>query len=308
MKTSEFAAIGVDVVVTKIAAGVVTFPEGSVQSRRVIPTSPQRGGEAVLADVERLVFELAGEVRAAHRAVQGIGVGVCEIVNHSGDIVSANCLDWTGAVVRQRLSNIAPTVIEADVRAAARAEALFGAGRGASVFLYVSIGTGIASCLVIDGQPFAGACGATGTMASGPLPGFGETASKVILPALEQIASGPALVSRFRAMRGSAHCGQDVLAAAAAGDKSAIDIVQSAAEALGGSIGWLVNVLDPQRVVLGGGLGLSVGRYKDALIDSARRHIWWEGHRELPILPAITGSDAGVIGAAAAAWRHLGSP
>ncbi len=307
MNASDFTAIGVDVGGTKIAAGVVTFPEGSVQARRVIPTLPQRGGEAVLAEVEQMVIGLAGDAQAAHRPVQGVGLGLCEIVNHAGDIVSANCLDWTSTGARQRLSCIAPTIIEADVRAAARAEALFGAGREANVFLYVSIGTGIASCLVIDGQPFAGARGATGTMASGPVPGFGEIASKALLPTLEQIASGPALATRFRALGGGAQCGQDVLAAAEAGDKIAINVIQSAAEALGGSIGWLVNVLDPQLVVLGGGLGLSVGRYRDALIDSARRHVWWEGHRELPILPAITGSDAGVIGAAAAAWKHLGT-
>ena len=143
MNASEFTAIGVDVGGTKIAAGVVTFPDGIVRSGRTLPTLPQRGGEAVLADVERLVSELMDEARAAGRRVDGIGVGVCEIVDRSGGIASANCLAWPGAMVRERLSCLAPTMIEADVRAAARAEALFGAGRGVRVFLYVSIGTGI---------------------------------------------------------------------------------------------------------------------------------------------------------------------
>ena len=303
MSALGFTAIGVDVGGTKIAAAVVTFPEGTVHGRRVIPTLPHRGAAAVLADVERLTAELAAGSRAEGRPVDGIGVGVCEIVDNSGHIVSANCIKWSGALVSGRLSPIAPTVIEADVRAAARAEALFGAGRNARVFLYISIGTGISSCLVIDGQPFTGARGAAGTMASGPLPGFHEHGPQRVSPALESIASGPALVSRFNALHGTAESGPDVLAAAAAGNQNAANIVRSAGESLGGSIGWLINVLDPELVILGGGLGLCEGLYRQALIDSARRHIWWDGHRDLPIVPATTAADAGLIGAAATAWK-----
>lgn len=299
MSAPTFTLLGVDVGGTKIAAGVVNFPDGVVRARREIPTLPQRGGEAVLADVERLVSDLAAESRSSGQPVEAIGVGVCEIVDRAGNIASANCLDWTSESVRQRLSKIVPTVIEADVRAAARAEAMFGAGRSAKVFLYVSIGTGIASCLVVDGQPFVGARGATGTMASGPLPGFDEVRTSGLPPTLEQVASGPALASRFHQLHGNARSGQEVMAAAAAGDERAARVVRSAAEALGGTIGWLVNVLDPELVVLGGGLGVSTGLYRDTLIDSARRHIWWEGHRDLPIVPALTGPDAGLIGAAA---------
>jgi len=287
---------------------VVTFPKGAVQERRVIPTLPKRGGAAVLADVERLAAELAAESRTEGRPVDGIGVGVCEIVNHAGQIASANCLAWSGALVSERLSPIAPTVIEADVRAAARAEALFGAGKEARVFLYVSIGTGISSCLVIDGQPFTGARAATGTMASGPLPGFHDHGSRTVLPSLESIASGPGMVSRFNALHGIAESGPDVLAAAAAGNPDAANIVRSAGESLGGSIGWLVNVLDPELVILGGGLGQCGGLYRQALIDSARRHIWWEGHRDLAIVPAAMAADSGVIGAAATSWKKYSLP
>ena len=294
-----FTALGVDVGGTKVAAGVVSFPDGIVRVRCEIPTLPQRGGEAVLADVERLVSELTSEARSSGKPVEAIGVGVCEIVDRSGNIASTNCLAWTSNRVRERLSSIAPTVIEADVRAAARAEAMFGAGRSANCFLYVSIGTGISSCLVIEGQPFVGARGATGTMASGPLPGFDEVGTSALLPTLEQVASGPALVSRFNQLHGNARCGQEVLTAAEAGDERAARIVRSAAESVGGTIGLLVNVLDPELVVLGGGLGASMGIYRDSLIDSARRCIWWEGHRDLPIIPAMTGPDAGLLGAAA---------
>ncbi len=298
-RAKSACAIGVDVGGTKIAAGVVTFPDGKVHVRSIIPTLPKRGGEAVLTDVERLASQLTAEARSLDLHIDGIGVGVCEIVDLSGRVASENCILWRKEPVWERLSRMAPTIIEADVRAAARAEALFGAGRGARVFLYVTIGTGIASCLVIDGHPFAGARGATGTMASGPLPDCGKMRNEVMPASLEEFGAGPALVRRFKSLQGSAQSGQDVLAAASQGNTRAVEVVRTAAEALGASIGTLINILDPELVVLGGGLGLSEGLYRETLINSARRHIWWEGHRDVPIVPAVTGTDAGIIGAAA---------
>ncbi len=298
-------ALGIDVGGSKIAAGLVTFPDGQVKTSRIIPTLPARGEAAVLADLDHLVSELMIEASTAPIGLEAIGVGVPELVDRSGNIVSSSCLGWNGAAMRERFSRIAPTVIEADVRASARAEAMFGAGRGLKTFLYVSIGTGISSCLVIDGEPFVGARGATGTMASGPLPGMAETPAPALSPTLEQLASGPGLVSQFNQLGGHARTGQDVLARLAEGDATAGRVVQLAAQTIGGSIGWLVNVLDPERVIIGGGLGLAEGLYRDILIDSARRHIWWDGHRDLRIVSAQTGINAGLIGAAANAWKSL---
>src|SRR6185295_1771091 len=95
-------------------------------------------------------------VEAAGRPVIRIGVGVPQLVDNDGRICSAYNFDWTDLPVRERLSTLAPTTIESDVRAAARAEARFGAGKGRGIFAYVTIGTGVSYCLVIDGRPHAG--------------------------------------------------------------------------------------------------------------------------------------------------------
>ena len=81
--------------------------------------------------------------------------------------------------------------------------------------------------------------------------------------------------------------------------------MQSGAAALGATIAWLVNVLDPEAVVIGGGLGLSEGTFWESLLASARQHIWSDLHRDLPIVRATTGPDAGLIGAGAAAWKKF---
>jgi glucokinase len=75
----------------------------------------------------------------------------------------------------------------------------------------------------------------------------------------------------------------------------------SAADHLGALLGLLVNMLDPQAILLGGGLGLAPGLYRDRLAAAARAHVWADACRGLPILPAALGADAGLIGAALAA-------
>ena len=73
----------------------------------------------------------------------------------------------------------------------------------------------------------------------------------------------------------------------------------------GVAVGLLVSVLDPQSVIVGGGLGLSEGPYWESFCVSAREHIWSEVHRDIPILRAATGTDAGIIGAAAKALEQV---
>ena len=304
MSRPPFCAIGVDVGGTKIAAGLVTFPKAEQRARRQIPTAPARGGDAVFADVLRLCEELTATAQGQDQRIDGIGVGVCELVDLEGNVVSENCIAWQGVPVRKKLAKLAPAVIEADVRAAALAEATFGAGKPFQQFLYVTVGTGISCSLVLDGKPFTGAHGATGTMASSPLTVACERCGHLSHRTLEEIASGPALVARYNQRRaGGADAGQAVLAAAATGDSDAADVVRSAAEALGSSVGMLVNVLDPEAIVVGGGLGLSEGSFWERLNAATRRHIWSEARRQLPILRAATGPDAGLIGAAVAAWQ-----
>ena len=302
--TEPFTALGIDIGGTKIAAGVVSFPEGRICAQRIIPTEPTRGGEAVLNDVVRLTEDLAAKAKEAGQKVEGVGLGLCELVDPTGRILSANCVRWQDQPVVERLSRVAPAVIEADVRAAALAEALFGAGQSFRIFLYVTVGTGISSCLMLDGKPFVGARGATGTMASSLMNGTCENCGHVSRLTLEEIASGPGLVARFNQRRpGVVTSGLDVMGAAAAGDADALDVLRSAGEALGSTVGLLINVLDPEAVIVGGGLGLSEGPHWESFIASTRRHIWSEIHRDVPLLRAATGQAAGIIGAAAMVWK-----
>jgi glucokinase len=296
-------AIGVDVGGTKCAAGIVALADGRVMARRVQPTEPERGGEAVLATVLELLRSLLDDAKSQALAPESIGIGVAELMDASGKLASHATIDWRGIDVAARVTaaTTLPTRIEADVRAAARAEARVGAGRGLRCFLYVTVGTGISSALVIDGCPYSGARGFTGTFASSPSLAPDPTGGLIALQPLESFAAGPALAVRLKMIRpefqGTAI---DVVALGEAGDEPALAIVESAGRAVGSAIAQLVNVLDPAAVVMGGGLGLAGGRYAQALESALRQFIYADGHRTVPLRPASLGIDAGWIGAALA--------
>jgi glucokinase len=294
-------AIGLDVGGTKIAGGVVNLASGVIEFERTIPTRPDRGGQAVLADTVRLAENLLNQAKALNLEILGIGLGAPELVDLAGNITSAHAVAWQDLPVQETLAQLAPAVVESDVRAAALGEAHFGSGRPLKLFVYITVGTGISCCLVQDGQPYAGARGNALILASSPLTTTCHVCGTTLTPILEEFASGPALVARYnRQAQASVERGEDVLAAVEAGDEVAVEIVKTAGEALGVSVGWLANVLDPEAVIVGGGLGSAKGLYWDSFVASTRRHIWSETNRDLPILAAALGPEAGVVGAAAA--------
>lgn len=288
---SDFWAVGLDVGGTKIAGGLVRFPDGVVVERRRIATGADRGPDVILADAVELARELSRCVPTGGRFA-GVGLGVPELVDLTGRVTSAHTIDWRGVPFTERFADVGPVWVESDVRAAALAEARFGAGRPYLIIVYVTVGTGISSTLVVDGTPYAGARGNALILASSPTSVLCPECGGWVRTVLEEFASGPALANRYRAERA-----EDVLAAAEQ-DPVARQVVRDAGEALGSGVGMLVNVLDPDAVIVGGGLGLAGGLYWGAFVESARRHIWADATRELPIVAAQLGADAGVIGAA----------
>lgn len=288
--------LGVDVGGTKIAAALVDTENGRIARKRETATATVRGVEAVVADIVSLVQEVAGG-----EPIAAIGVGLPELVDGEGAIRSAYLLDWQEGGLEERLAAIAPVRFASDVRAAALAEATLGAGEPYDLFVYISLGTGISSTLVQQGVPLVGARGGALVLSSGSLGVPCPECSNWTEFVLESYASGPALARRYSEVTRQAVSGAEaVIAAANAGEGAAVQIVESAANALGSALGWLINVVDPEAIVIGGGLGLAPGRFRERLEHATRNHIWNAGARTLPILSASLGPDAGLIGAALA--------
>lgn len=285
-------AIGIDVGGTKIAAGLVDVVSGAVRERFERPTLATRGGDAVLADVVAIARALDAAARASGDGAVTIGLGVCELVDLTGNVTSDFTIAWSALPVHAALSAIAPAVVQADVRAHALAEATFGAGAGFDTFVFASIGTGISACLVRERVPFEGARGNALVLATGPIsvPGDDGGLRQFVL---EEYASGAALARRFGVARV-----EQIVAAAAGGDASAKRMLRDAGTVMGGALGWLASVLDPAAIVVGGGLGSAQGLYWDALRQGVRDHIWSDATRALVVTQAALGRDAGIVGAA----------
>jgi glucokinase len=256
-------ALGLDVGATKIAAARVDVERGEILAASRLPTAPERGSEAVLADCRALAAELGDGAVA-------VGLAVCELVDPYGRVRSAETVDW-------REVDLLGTFdwVESDVRAAALAEARFGAGRDEPDFLYVTVGSGISHCLMTRGEPRLGVRGsAIGTGA----------------PLVERWSSGLALARRTRH-----RSAEEALA-----DPAAAEVVEDAAQRLGLALAALVNALDPGALIVGGGLGLNDG-YRALVEATLRAEVYDPRARDLPVLPAGLGADAPVIGAALAA-------
>jgi len=301
-------ALGVDVGGTKVAAGVVAFPTGEVIRKRVIATLPKRNPSDILDDVATLAAELAEDVLSRGIKIGSVGIAVAELVDAQGAITSSQTIPWCGLPIAQAFSHLGPVAVESDVRTGALAEALLGAGRPFRLFAYVTVGTGISYCLVQDQVPFAGARGNALICASAALTVTCPNCRAVVNEVLEEIASGPALVSRYneRVHGSNATRAEDVLARAASGDPVAAELVCQGGRSLGNTVAFLVNVLDPEAIVVGGGLGLARGLYWSAFEKATREHIWSSADRELMILRATLGPDSCLIGAAAVAWKRAG--
>jgi glucokinase len=302
------AAIGVDVGGTKTALGLIDASSLTLLATRVIPTGRERGGEAMLADIEEHAAALAADAARQGRRTVGLGVAVPEIVNLAGQITSSAVIPrWDELPVVPVLGRIAPAVVEADVRAAAFAEASLGAGRDYGFHVFLTVGTGISYCAVGAGRPFAGAHGGAinvGTSVLAVLPQDQAAAGSPLTSdgpedrtfVLERTASGSALVRRYAARGGTAHRAEEVLAAARGGDPAAAAVVEEGAQALGIGIALLVNLLDPQALIVGGGLGSADTEYWTKAECWARHFVHQHAKRTV-LTRGQLGPDAGVIGA-----------
>jgi len=311
---SELAsAIGIDVGGTKTAAALVG-PDGAVLAREVRPTP----AEDQRATLDTMV-ELARSVMTD--GVVGVGIAAAGLVDLEGTMRYAPNLAWRDVPLTGFVGSALglPAVADNDVNAAAWGEFRFGAGRGRRHMLMITVGTGIGGGIVVDGNLYRGAHGFAAEVGhvvvepGGPPCGCGNRGC------WEQVASGVAITRAGRAaaarhphsalvaMSGGdpeAVTGAMVTEAARGGDTVCRGIFVEVGHSLGVGIAGLVNVLDPELVVVGGGAAEAGDLLLAPARDAFHRSVEGVRHRPaVPIVAAALGVDAGAIGAAALAFE-----
>jgi len=286
--------IGVDAGGTKVLAGEVT-PEGHVV-RAAHRRTPER--DLPVADLEDAITEAMLEV-AGGRPISGVGLALAGLVDAVGESVRfATHLPWREAPVRSSLAERWGCVValDNDANCAALAERAFGAARGVGDVVMVTVGTGIGGALLSAGRLVRGRNGMAGEFGHMQVESEGLLCGCGLRGCWEQYASGDALV---RAAGSTFVDGPAVTAAALDGDALAMAAFETVGDRLGVGLASLVAALDPELVVVGGG----VSEAGDLLLDPARsamaRSLHGATHRFLPpVVAARCGPEAGVVGAA----------
>lgn len=312
-------AIGLDLGGTKLATGVVDG-EGRLLWSDEVPSSGYSQGEVI--DLLSEAILRAREARPA-AAVAGIGIPA-RVEQQTGRAVGTVNLDLADVAVRDLVADRIgiPVALDNDANLAMLAEAVYGAARGTTDALMLTIGTGIGGGIWIDGDLYRGATGSAaelghlvvdpdGPPCQGNCPGRG---------CVEVFASGTAIGKQGEeaaeaepdsalgrmAADGRTITGVEVGEAAAGGDPVAVAVLERAGRMLGVALTSLANVFEPEVIVIGGG-GMALG---DLLLEPARRELAeraLDPMSKTPIVTAELGPAAGVIGAATLARRATGS-
>ena len=306
---SSRQSVGVDIGGTKIAAMRITA-EGEIRARTVIPT-PATDQSAAMPAIE------AAAAAVLEDGVAAIGVGLAGLIDvRSGALLSAPNLVWRDMAVSEDLTAKfgLPVTVDNDATAAAWGESRLGASRGSDESLFVGVGTGIGGGIVAGGRllrgahGFAGEIGHTIVEPGGPPCGCGNRGC------WEQVASGLAIaragaravadepgsaIARLAGGDPRRATGELVTEAARQGDVIAVAILAAVARRLGEGIAGLVNILDPDVVVIGGGASeagdLLLGPLREAYLAAVEGA---DVRPEVSIVRAQLGNDAGAIGAA----------
>jgi glucokinase len=291
----EQLAIGIDIGGTKISAAVVD-PTGRILCRRDVPT-PTETADAMVGCVVDLARGLAAE-----EPVAGVGIGVAGLIDPTGGVVrSASHLPLHDEPLRDRVaSELGLTVtVGNDANVAGLAELRMGAARGARNALVVTVGTGIGGAVIVDGRVQRGWQGAAGEIGHIIVERDGRPCPCGSRGCWEQYGSGRALMRAAADAGIAAAHGSAVTTAAAAGDERAREVVAEVGQWLGIGIASLVAVLDPEIIVVGGGVSSAGDFLLGPAEASFRRYLTAAGERPEPqIVRAAFGPDAGVIGAA----------
>lgn len=302
--------VALDIGGTKIASALVTLDEGRapvVEFVGKVPTEAKRGGAHVLKtaiDSARRVIEAAGG------AIDGIGVSSAGVIDpRTGDVTYANEImpGWGGTHLGAELEAAfgVPARVLNDVHAHALGEARWGGGRDTTSCLVVAVGTGIGGAFVEGGRIMLGAHNEAGHI------GHVSCSDAVGVPCpcgatghLETIAAGPGIIERYVELGGDATMpdgtpidGAEIDRRAAAGDEAAKAAEDRSGHAIGEVLGSLVNMLDPDCVILSGSVAQCGPAWHDAMARG-----WHEAVMppvaQTPILSGDLGGDAPLIGAA----------
>jgi glucokinase len=310
--------LAIDIGGTKLAAGVVT-PDGVVHFPKTVATPAREGGEAVMKRVIELALDVihtAGSEPGLNPAAIGVGTGGMVVLEQGSISFGTSAIPgWSGMPLGARLSQASGLAVrvENDGNAMVLGEAVFGAGAGRSLVVGITVGTGIGGGIAMDRHIFHGAHGFSNNIGHIIVSANGRKCPCGRQGCLEAYASATAMTASFKARVGKTrlraefglepgHFGvKEISRLAASGVPEAAAVLKEGAEYLGVGIASVINLLDPDIVVVGGGAAQSGEVYFSQIQATAAERVL-PGCAGIPLEPARLGAWANLVGAACIIW------
>lgn len=301
---------GIDVGGTSVKCGLFQT-DGVLLEKWEIPTRTENQGENILPDVAETIKNKIQERGIDKEDVAGVGIGIPGPINGKGEAACAVNLYWGFKPVAQELSELTGLNAKAgnDANVAALGEAWKGAAAGAQNVILATLGTGVGGGIIVDGKIVAGHHGAGGEIGHANMNHEeSERCNCGNQGCLEQYASATGIVRVAREVLASSEenstlreleeiTAKDVLDAFKAGDAAAVRTMEKVGDKLGGALAIFAAVVDPETIVIGGG----VSKAGQPLIDCIQKYYKKYAFslcKDTPIVIASLGNDAGIYGAA----------
>ena len=306
LRDSSLAVVGIDFGHSHVGVAVADIGHNVLVERRC-DLDVSHNAEKALDTATRMVDEVLAEARVERKSVVGAGIGIPGPVDRAqGTVGSATILPgWIGlrigSAMQDRLAM--PVEIENDANLGALAELTWGAGRECSNFAYIKVATGIGAGLVIGGKPLRGASGTAGEIGHTTLDEAGALCYCGNRGCLETVASGPAIIELVGLVNGEVPTLSQIVDLAAAGELRCHRAIADAGHEIGVSIAGLCNLINPERVVVGGLLSRTGEVLLHPMRESIRRHAVQAAAERLDVVPAVFVERAELLGSLALALQ-----
>jgi len=262
-----------------------------------------------LARAAALVERLLDETGAPRERVVGVGMGLPGPVRRTGVVGSEAILPgWAGERAADTMAERLrlPVRIENDANLGALAEHFWGAGRGCSSLAYLKVATGIGAGLVIDGRLFRGTGGTAGEIGHTPVDETGDVCRCGNRGCLETVAGAPAIVGLLDRSLGTRLEVADVVERAQDGDPACRRVLADAGRHIGVAVANLCNLVNPERIVVGGSIGVAGELLLDPMRNSVALRAIPSAAADVEIVPAELGDRAELLGAVALVLQEAG--
>lgn len=318
INTSAFHVVGVDVGSRQISIVVTDLNASVFESHQVDLPRPLSEGRfmTLLKNGIRTVMDKP----LKEGSIVGIGIGMHGLVNPDrGVAIFAPNLNLRNMALREQLEAEfhVPVEVDNDVRAMALGESWFGNGRGIDNFICVNVGNGVGAGIILDQKLFRGASFTAGEVGHTTVDPDGPPCTCGNNGCLQTLVSGPAVAARAReqiqagrnsVLEGKDITGEAIYHAALEGDALALDILRQTGRYLGIGLANVINTLNPERVIVGGGVAKAARFIMGPLKETVAARALDTPARSTTIVTAKLGDQATVIGAVALVLRKLFTP